>query len=284
MPLTEPGIEEAGIEIDEGEAENLESAVFIASASFQLVPFNIILHNSRNGAEKKDFPMIFGSYGTQTLGLAELPDSGIWLSIEKTRLDVSVQETKVAINADFHGFHATLFKYKDHIGNADKPEVEDTVPQCSDCLDEIFLSDCTFALLLGCLNDSDTLNVTDNATSSNNPRGLLSDSLPSTIHIIDLSPKSIQDNGFDLDGSVLALSPWLLTKITIGMVFMGMCSIKDSILKLHPVDEMHLLLSVGGDLQSICVGIQVEISCIYCYYLSEFKFVWVSSALEYAVG
>lgn len=249
---TGPISEEMLIEVIKEEALTYESAFCFISVSFQLAPFEIILHNSRNEADRRYFAMLFEAYNIQNLGLAELPNCGIWLSIQKTCIDVSLGEAKVEANANFHEFHAIMFRYRNQAGDADKSEIENAIIQSADCMHEFSLSSCTFNLLLDCLNNTGAQTRSSSETSNSDPQGLLSSS---SLIIDSLNSKQIQDQGSESNVSASMPSDMLLLNITIVETFMGTCSIKNGLFRADPTDKLYLSLSIGGE--SIILGIQV---------------------------
>ncbi|XP_010680975.2 uncharacterized protein LOC104896009 isoform X2 [Beta vulgaris subsp. vulgaris] len=248
---TGPISEEMLIEVIKEEALTYESAFCFISVSFQLAPFEIILHNSRNEADRRYFAMLFEAYNIQNLGLAELPNCGIWLSIQKTCIDVSLGEAKVEANANFHEFHAIMFRYRNQAGDADKSEIENAIIQSADCMHEFSLSSCTFNLLLNCLNNTGAQTRSSSETSNSDPQGLLSSS---SLIIDSLNSKQIQDQGSESNVSASMPSDMLLLNITIVETFMGTCSIKNGLFRADPTDKLYLSLSIGGE--SIILGIQ----------------------------
>ncbi|XP_056697041.1 uncharacterized protein [Spinacia oleracea] len=250
FPQIEPMNEEMLIGVNKETSLSFESAFCFVRASFELSPFDVILHNSRNRTDRRS-SMLFDADNIQNMGLAELPKSGIWLSIQKTCIDVSVGEAKAEANASFHEIRAVVFKYKIQNGNVDISEVENEVIHSVDYMHEVSLSSCTFNVSLDCLNDSGVRSGAGSETSSSS--GLRSSS-PMIIDSLIL--KQIQDEGSVSNVSAPTPSSMLLINIIIDKFFIGACSIKNGLSRLHPEDKLYLSLSVGGDFQSIIFGIQ----------------------------
>ncbi|XP_021758394.1 uncharacterized protein LOC110723347 isoform X1 [Chenopodium quinoa] len=236
-------------------ASTFESVYCFIKASFELFPFDIILHNCRNGIDRRHISMLIDANSIQNLGLADLSDCGIWLSIQKTCLEASVGEAKAKANASFHELQAIMFSYKSQTGKADnsnKSEVKNAVIHSADCMHEVSLSSCTFNLLLESVNGSGVRREAGSEASTSNPKGVLS----SLLNIDNLDSKQIHDEGSESNVSASMPSYMLVINITVEKVFIAACSIKNGIFRAHPEDKLYLSLSVGGDFQSIVFGIQ----------------------------
>lgn len=243
--------EEMFIGVNKEDTLNFESVISFVRASFELASFDIILHKSRNGIDARAFSILFDAYNIQNLSLAELPDSGIWLSIQKACVDVSIGEAKAEANVNFHEVRAVMFRNKNKIRIADTFEEENAVIHSIDCICEASLSCCTFGLLLDCLNDIRVQIGTDSEISNINPESTLS--FPSLM-IDNLNSNQIEDEGSNSNIPAVAM---LLINLTGYEIFIGTCSIKNEVSWACPAEKLNLSLSVGEDFQSITFQIQV---------------------------
>ncbi|KAL9241362.1 hypothetical protein vseg_015482 [Gypsophila vaccaria] len=237
---------------NQGAGLTLESDLFSIGASFEVLPFDIILHNSRSVT---DLPLVSDAYNTRMGAFAEPSFAGIWLSVQSLCISISVGEAKIEVDANVSGLQAVLFKNKKQTGNTDKAGIKSAIPLSVDCLYEASLSSCSYFLLLDRLNDSKSVYAADSETFDGNSKGSVTGHpLLANCQLTNFN-HSLED-GFRSDVSDVAPSNWLLLNITVGALYMGPFCPKNEVLGANVVDKLQVSVSVGGEFQSILMEIQ----------------------------
>ncbi|GMH25239.1 hypothetical protein Nepgr_027082 [Nepenthes gracilis] len=241
-----------------GEALNTRSASFKVTGSLELGPLNIILHHSRKSIYKESFPMDTVASSSKKMGSAELHENGIWLSMQKICTEISCEDGKAEVHAEFSESLAAIIRYKSQIGEVTDPlDVVNVVLQTFDCLHEVSLSNCTCSLMLDFHEDissSEILKAAGSGRSTNN-LGSLAVNSPSITENEGANKSTVEESS-DSYASALASGHWLLINISFDVIFMGRSLVKNFLVHAHQPSRLLLLFSLGGDFQQICFQIQ----------------------------
>ncbi|KAK7251111.1 hypothetical protein RIF29_34030 [Crotalaria pallida] len=203
---------------------------FFIKGTFRLKAIDVILHNSRTSDNVESSTSKFDFLTGNKMAVQELPDSGIWISVEQTTTIISCQEGKMDLLTDLSGIMSLIFKYQNSIGkNNDHILLENLLLRSVNCLHEISLSGSNFTLCLG-------------RVQSTSPSGNESKTLCSS-------------NSDDISMPASA-SHWLLINVAVTNAFVGRCSMKSNLFLAHQLNEIQSLLSIGGEFQMISWEIQ----------------------------
>ncbi|GAB4847045.1 hypothetical protein Ancab_026057 [Ancistrocladus abbreviatus] len=242
----------------EGETLNLLSDSFIITSSFKLDNVHIMLHNFRKSNGKESSLINVAADSSKQMGLPELPGDGVWLSVQRTCLDISCEGQKAEVHTDFSVCQAVIFRHKNQIGEVTNHlEVVNVFPQFFDCLYEASFSGCTFTLMLDCPeknSSSGVSRVANTGTSCDDAESLM---VNSTSESKNGSATEFNEVGSSESNRLAPGSGhWLLISISLDIIFMGRCLFKNFLIHAHQPNRLLLLLSVSEDFQRIVFGLQ----------------------------
>ncbi|KAL5752815.1 hypothetical protein ACOSQ2_023322 [Xanthoceras sorbifolium] len=261
------------------------STLLSLNGTFKLKSMDILFYNSRIGNKIVSVENIDGSSDQKLPD--DLLDCGFLISVNRTCIDIFCEEEKTESLIDLSGIKALMVRYEDYMGKCFDHLLRDLQLQSHNCLYELFLSNCIFALWFGCPHDASSPGTVSDRVGSSNSGGNISHSVE-TSPFISESEKSdvwscrfIQKLGTTPNIFRLVPNHWILINIAFGEVLMTRCSIKNGLVEAHQIDKLLSSLSVGGEFQRVSWGIQggvlfLEITalemfvCCFSSYLDHF--------------
>lgn len=243
---------------------NYSNSLFSINGTFKIKSVAIILHKSRISGSVDSSVGNSDVSSSKKLAEHDLPDCGISISIHQTTADLSWKEGKVKVLSNLSEIQSVIFRYKNQKGKS--TDHCDLLLQSFDCLYELSLSSSVFNF---------SLSLSQNYLSSDNVSNApgTSTSVDKTVHVENLpfTTNSESSNGQDCrflqDIEFASNVPppgsdhWLLINVVLGTIYMGRYSAKNVMNGAHQLNKFLSSLSVGGEFQTICCGIQV----IFCF-------------------
>ncbi|KAK3223293.1 hypothetical protein Dsin_010318 [Dipteronia sinensis] len=270
------------------------STLLSLNGTFKLKSMDIIFYNSRISNKIVSVQNIDASSDKKLPD--DLLDCGFWISVHKTCMDIVCEEEKMEALINLSGIMALMFRYADYMGkHFDQLVLRNLLLHAHNCLHELFLSNCIFALWFGCPHDASSLAIVSDRAGSSNSGGNISQSME-TSPLTSESEKSdvwscrfVQKLGITPDIFTLAPSHWILINVAFGEVLMTRCSTKNGLVGAHQVDKLLSSLSVGGEFQTVSWGIQggvlfLELTAlemfVCCFFLYLDRFANLLSILQ----
>ncbi|KAH0971337.1 hypothetical protein GBA52_023493 [Prunus armeniaca] len=238
---------------------NYSNSLFSINGTFKIKSVAIILHKSRISGNVDSSVGNSDVSSSKKLAEHDLPDTGISISIHQTTADLSWKEGKVKVLSNLSEIQSVIFRYKNQKGKS--TDHSDLLLQSFDCLYELSLSSSVFNF---------SLSLSQNYLSSDNVSNApgTSTSVGKTVHVENLpfTTNSESSNGQDCrflqDIEFASNVPppgsghWLLINVVLGNIYMGRYSAKNVMNGAHQLNTFLSSLSVGGEFQTICCGIQ----------------------------
>lgn len=238
------------------------SMLFLIEGIFRIESLDLVLHKSRSSDDLQSSMKTFNVSGGKRLAEADLPDSGIWISIPQASVYVSCEEEELEISTHFSEMLSAIFKYQNQKGKSrDHTILRDLLLQSFNCLYEIFVSSCGGTFFLS-LHDGSS------SGGLSNKLGLFRGDT-SNIDNISFIDKSERSNGqscssfqkleFTSNIPEWASGHGLTVNAVLGTIFVGRCCSKNALLEAHELNNLLSSFSVDVKLQRIWCGLQVII-------------------------
>ncbi|CAJ1942675.1 unnamed protein product [Sphenostylis stenocarpa] len=210
---------------------------FLIDVTCRFKSMEMILHSYRTSDDFESHATNFHSLSGNKMVVHKLPEYGIWISIRPTTIVVSCEEGKMDLLTDLSGILSFVFEYQDSIGNnIDHIVPENLLLQSINCLHEISLSGCSFALSLGLVQN--TPSSAFERLSNRSPQPVIKMGSPSNISLLT------------------SANHWLLIDVSVSSIFMGKCSLKSDLIQAHKFNKLLSLFSIGGEFHMISWEIQ----------------------------
>lgn len=243
--------------IAEGPPSICNSTFILIEGTFKIKSADIILHKSRITDDVESSIKSFNALTSKELAEPDLPDHGIWISIQQTSVNISCEEGKLEIFADISEVQCLMFRYQSQKGETtDYPLPRDWLLQSLISLYEISLSSCKFTLSL-LLPQSASSSGSLTNTSGGNISCMDNFSLTTDSESSSGQSSFVQE--IRVASNILApvLSQWLHVNVVLSVIYMGRHSVKNALVGARDLNNLLSSLSVGGEFQKISWGIQV---------------------------
>ncbi|OIW09736.1 hypothetical protein TanjilG_23876 [Lupinus angustifolius] len=236
---------------------------FFIKGTCRFKSIDVILHNSRTSNTVESSTRKFDFLTGNKIGVQELPDCGIWISIELATIVISCEEGKMDLVTDLSGITSFVFKYQTSIGiKNDHNLLESLLLRSVHCLHEISLSGSKFTLCLGRVQSTSSSGNESKTLGSTSSDGNISYVVQET-NLTDFensnnqSPDLVKKMRSPVNNSIPApASHWLLINVAVANIFIGRCSIKSNLVLANQSNELLSSLSIGGEFQMISWVIQ----------------------------
>ncbi|XP_048335348.2 uncharacterized protein LOC107424724 isoform X3 [Ziziphus jujuba] len=237
------------------------STFFLIDVAFKIKSVDIILHKSSIIDNLGSSVKVSHALTGKKLADHDLLDCGICISIQQTSFNISCEEGKLEVFADISEAQCIIFRYGNQKGKTtDNSLLLDQLLQSLNCLYEISLTSCksTLSLLLpqGASSLGSLTNKLGDSTSGGNKS--CRDNFSCTTDSESLSGQSsfVQEIGVAPNIVAPISSHWLHVNVILNVIYMGRCSVKNTVVGARDSNKLLSSLSVGGELQAISWEIQ----------------------------
>ncbi|XVE87220.1 hypothetical protein DITRI_Ditri18aG0098600 [Diplodiscus trichospermus] len=244
------------------------NTLFLISGIFKLKSVDIFLCNSRIIDKARSSTMVFDAASSRNSAANNLSDCSIWISFHQTRLDISYEERKLELRIDLSGIQSLIIRYQEYIRKSfNRSAFRDFLLCSHNCLYEVSLSHCIFALLLSLPQNSSSSTsmneMLDVSTSEANPSYAVEDTSFSSeptpsVH----SPNFLQNFGFISNVQVPASGHQIFIDVIVAEVFVTRCSVKNILIGAQKLNKLLSSLYIGAKLQTVSWKIQGGFLCL----------------------
>ncbi|KAF3438866.1 hypothetical protein FNV43_RR17141 [Rhamnella rubrinervis] len=253
--------------IVEGPPSICNSTSILIEGTCTIKSADIILHKSRITDDVESSIKSFNALTRKKLAEPDLPDHGIWISIQQTSfnifflskkksIDISCEEGKLEIFTDISEVQCIIFRYRSQKGETtNHPLPRDWLLQSLNSLYEISLSSCRFTLSL--LLPQSALSSGSLTDTSQGDKSCM-DNISLTTDSESSSGQSSFVQEIRVASNILApvLNHWLHVNVVLSLIYMGRHSVKNTLVGERDLNKLLSSLSVGGEFEEISWSIQ----------------------------